>query len=191
MNLVVSHYAQSLSNAIARSSEHLHLIDIMGSVEAFQDLVSFVVPALCRTLIQRTGECPHLMSLKDDEFRLKRHAGLNGNSAWKDRARDRKGQLYRVCMDKGRLMGWSAHMQTWVIIIPQSLQSVMAQWLKSFYEQYGDSQTQLAFAKYQESLGRNYADTVGQRAEKRGCAVHRRHLDGRRNHFVKVPKPLY
>tara|TARA_B110000046_G_scaffold90577_1_gene98559 strand:- start:794 stop:1360 length:567 start_codon:yes stop_codon:yes gene_type:complete len=183
--------ARVICGVVEASQERAHIVAAVGSVSELQQLMERVGPALARTLTKTTTECKHLLSLFDDDFREKRRLAIVGGVSWKDRGRDRKGQLFRMRMRDGQLMGWSADVHTWVVVLPFSLQTVLCNWLQTFYQQC-DETTKAAYAKYEQALTRDYAATVGERATERGLfdVHHRRALDGRRNHFVKVPKAL-
>ena len=183
---------RTIHDTILNAPEHGRIVDAVGSVTDADRLIQTFVPALTRTLLKNTHECKHVLSLHDEDFLQKRLAALAGGSAWKSRGRDRKGQLFRLVFREGLLQGWSSETHTWVIVVPHSLQIVVYDWLKNFYAQCND-QTKEAFAKYESSLTRDYAATVGERATNRGLfeIQHRQCLDGRRNKFIKVPKPLY
>jgi hypothetical protein len=183
--------SREICKVVLAAPERANIVAAVGTISELQELMERVGPALARTLAKTTSECKHLLSLFDDDFREKRRAAIARGVSWKDRGRDRRGQLFRVCMRDGQLMGWSADAHTWVLILPFSLQTVLYNWLKTFYA-HCDENTRLAYAKYEETLTRDYAATVGERAKKRGLldVHHRGVLAGRRNHFVKVPKPL-
>ena len=182
---------RAIRDAILSTPEYARIVDAMGSAEATRHLIRTFAPALARTLLKHTAECKHVLSLHDEDFCIKRSAAIARGPAWKDRGRDRKGQLFKMTLCDGLLRGWSAEVHEWVLVVPYSLQSVVFQWLSSFYAQCNES-TRKAFAKYEASLKRNYAATVGERATNRGLfdLQHRRCLEGRRNKFVKVPKTL-
>lgn len=180
-----------IHDVVLTSPERASIAASVGSSSELKELMERLGPALARTLTKTTSECKHMLSLFDDDFYEKRRAAIVGGASWKDRGRDRKGQLFRMCMRDGQLMGWSADAHAWVMILPCSLQLVLCNWLKTFYG-HCDESTKVAYAKYEKALTRDYATTVGERAMKRGLfdVHHRRALDGRRNHFIKVPKPL-
>ena len=183
---------RTIHDTILNAPEHARIVEAVGSVTDTDRLIQTFVPALTRTLLKNTYECKHVPALFDEDFPQKRVAALAGGDAWKSRGRDRKGQLFRLVFREGLLHGWSSETHTWVIVVPHSLQIVVYNWLKDFYAQCNEP-TKQAFAKYEASLNRDYAATVGERATNRGLfdIQHRQLLDGRRNKFVKVPKPLY
>ena len=183
---------RAIQDTILNAPEHARIVEAVGTMTDADRLIQTFVPALTRTLLKNTRECKHVLSLFDEDFLQKRLAALAGGDAWKDRGRDRKGQLFRLALHEGLLHGWSSEMHTWVIVVPHSLQVVVYNWLKDFYAHCNEP-TKQAFAKYEASLNRDYAATLGERATNRGLfdIQHRQFLEGRRNKFVKVPKPLF
>ena len=182
---------RAIQDTILNAPEHTRIVEAVGSLTDTDILIKTFVPALTRTLLKNTCECKHVLTLHDDDFLAKRAAALAGGDAWKGRGRDRKGQLFRLVLRDGLFYGWSAETHMWVLVVPQSLQMVVYDWLKDFYAKCNES-TKDAFAKYEMSLNRDYAATMGERAMNRGLfdVQHRQFLEGRRNKFVRVPKPL-
>lgn len=183
---------RTIHDTILKAPEYARIVDAVGTVTDTERLIQAFVPSLTRTLLKNTHECKHVLSLFDEDFLQKRVAALAGGDAWKSRGRDRKGQLFRLVFREGLLRGWSLETHTWVMVVPHSLQIVVYNWLKDFYAQCND-QTKQAFTNYEATLDRDYAVTVGERATIRGLfdIQHRQCLDGRRNKFVRVPKPPY
>eukprot|EP00966_Prymnesium_polylepis_P199775 4629996-Prymnesium_polylepis.2 len=184
--------SRSIHHAIVTASEHSRIVEAFGSAAYYDQFISNFVLALTRTLVKDTTECKHVLSLYDEEFRMKHSAAIAAGPSWKGRGRDRKGQLFRMAVRDGILHGWSAETHTWVLLVPHALQSVVFNWLKVYYSKCNDS-TREAFAKYEINLERDYALTVGERALNRGLhnLKHRQPLNGRRNKFAKAPKPVY
>lgn len=181
----------AIYDSVLAAPEYARVVDVFGSIQGFDHLMDSVVPSLVRTLVEHTADCKHILTLNDEDFRQKRSAAFASNARWKSRGRDRKGQLFRIGLRDSLLVGWSAEIHAWVPVIPGSLQCILHEWLKAFYT-HCNSSTQLAYAKYEKSLERDYAMTAGQRASNRGLAEidHRRFVEGRRNKFVKAPKRL-
>ena len=153
-------------------------------------ILDHLVPPLVRTLALSTRELTHVLSVIDLEFRDSLLA--SAAPGWKGRGRDRKGQLFKMrCEYDGLLVGWSAQTQTWVPVVPLSLQVILSSWLSEFYARHCNKKTQDEYADYKKNLAlRDYANTQGQRATQRGIHLirHRRGTQGRRNKFVVVPK---
>ena len=184
---VLSH---AIYDTILNAPEHARIVETLGSVAATDRLIQSFVPALTRTLLKKTNECKHVLSLYDADFRLKRLAAIDAGAGWKDRARDRKGQLFRLIFLDGFMHGWSTAMHAWVLVVPQSLQTVVYKWLKYFYAQCNES-TKEAFARYETTLERDYATAVCELAMNRGlCDLRRQCLGGRRNKFVRASNTL-
>ena len=172
-----------------RTSPLCSLATAACSTEAnLNHILDALVPRLVRTLVNRTCELTHVLSVADFDFRDSVLAA--SAPGWKGRGRDRKGQLFKMRCEDGLLIGWSAQTQSWVPVVPVSLQTILSAWLGEFYN-YCDKDTQRAYAQYKKTLAhRDYAETQGQRAIQRGIHLikHRSGVQGRRNKFVLVPK---
>jgi hypothetical protein len=180
-----------MCKAIHASKEYDAIVSACGGNAALEDLLNTILPLLTRTMTKKSKELSYVFSLLDTEYvSLHESAKASRDNDWKGRARDFRGQFFRVtATDSGLLRGWSPKAQTLTYVIPHSLQKVMYEWLKQFYNKCDDS-TKANFRKHDESLKRDYSATKGQRAYERGShdIAHRRGNTGRRNKFVPVPK---
>ena len=175
--------------AINASNLYDDIVSACGGNAELSYLLETIVPQMARTMVKKSKELSHVLSLVDAEY-VKLHREASRVDGWKGRARDFKGQLFKMkATDSRLLLGWSSKAQEWTYVIPHSLQKVMFACLDNFYRQC-DHATKALYTKYAESLERDYMATQGQRASERGLhdIAHRRGLIGRRNKFVIVPK---
>ena len=175
--------------AVNSSNLYDDMVSACGGNAELKFLLETLVPPLTRTMVKKSKELSHVLSLVDTEY-VKLHREASRALGWKGRARDFKGQLFKMkATDSGLLLGWSSKAQAWTYVIPHSLQKVMFACLDDFYSQC-DHATKAIYARYTESLERDFMTTQGQRASERGLhdIAHRRGLMGRRNKFVIVPK---
>lgn len=139
-------------------------------------------------------ETKHMLSLDDQEY-VRMITDMRGiGHRWKGRARDFKGQYFKTRVEDGVIQGWSSRQHRYVLVMPWAFGAV----LKSFFDEFNKAVATVNPAKkarldaYNEELERDYESTAGQRAETRSLneRPHRRSLNGRRNHFVSVPKTV-
>ena len=138
----------------------------------------------------------HVMSLKDEEYlNMLQEAQITGRrSRWKGRARDFKGQFFRTKFEDGVMQGWSLRQHKYVLVVPWSFGQILKMFCDNFNEHLvkHDPSRRARLCAHHTELERNYDATAGQRAEGRSLndRPHRQLLNGRRNHFVAVPKPI-
>jgi len=137
----------------------------------------------------------NVMSLKDEEYlNMLQEARITGRCCWKGRARDFKGQFFKTKLEDGVMLGWSLRQHKYVLLVPWSFGQILKMFCDNFNEHLveHDPSRRARLSAYHTELERNYDATTGQRAEGRflNNRPHRQLLNGRRNHFVAVPKPI-
>ena len=171
---------------------HMHAQDTAKLLEAFHTNEATMRNTIAY-LAKPTGR-DHVMSVKDEEYaRMMVDVALQGGR-FKGRARDFRGQYFKTIFDDGVVKGWSLRVHKYVLVVPWSFGRLAMVFFHQINKQMALSDAAKAsrLHAHEEELTRDFSATIGKRANDRTLNLrpHRAKLNGRRNHFVAVPKVL-